>query len=224
MSRHCVNAHRILAKISGRCYTSLMQTYIPTDDQIRTQFVTSLMNYFKIDEDVFLRSHIDELVRPISTSRYSEFLRRLSSRDFAYKTGIEKISVIAHELLNEQRSPLELEAHARAQKLYALMYDLRRTVTDEKNSEKSALERFENVRFTTIKEAGSAEALLDTLDIEVVRTLTKRWIYDYVSLDRGLFEGRVAHIYRELLLERERALHQGIIAPATKRALARKSK
>jgi hypothetical protein len=173
-----------------------MQTYIPTDDQIRTQFVTSLMNYFKIDEDVFLRSHIDELIRPISTSRYSEFLRRLSSRDFAYKTGIEKISVIAHELLEEQRSPLELEAQKRAQKLYALMYDLRRTVTDEKNSEKSALERFENIRFTSIKEAGSAEALLDTLDIEVIRTLTKRWIYDYVSLDRGLFEGRVAHEYR----------------------------
>jgi len=201
-----------------------MQTYIPTDDQIRTQFVTSLMNYFKIEEDVFLRSHIDELIRPISTSRYSEFLRRLSSRDFAYKTGIEKISLIAHELLEEQRSPLELEAQRRAQKLYALMYDLRRTVTDEKNSEKSALERFENIRFTTIKEAGSLEPLLDELDIGVIRTLTKRWIYDYVSLDRGLFEGRVAHEYRELLLERERQLQQSIIAAPTKRVLARKSK
>lgn len=201
-----------------------MQKYTPTDDQIRTQFVTSLMNYFKIEEDVFLRSHIDELVRPISTNRYSEFLRRLSSRDFSYKTGIEKISLIAHELLAEQQSPLELEAYKRAQKLYALMYDLRRSITDERNSEQSALERFENVRFTSIKEAGSEEALLDSLDIEVIRTLSKRWIYDYVSLDRGLFEGRVAKEYTLLLLERQRQQMQPAIATATARALTRKTK
>ncbi len=201
-----------------------MQKYIPTDDQIRTQFVTSLMNYFKIEEDVFLRSHIDELIRPISPNRYSEFLRRLSSRDFSYKTGIEKISLIAHELLEEQRSPLELEAYERAQKLYALMYDLRRSITDERNREQSAIERFENVRFTSIKEAGSVEPLLDALDIEVIRILTKRWIYDYVSLDRGLFEARVAHEYTLLLLERERKQTQPSIAAPTKRVLLRKSK
>jgi hypothetical protein len=199
-----------------------MQKYTPTDDQIRTQFVTSLMNYFKIEEDVFLRSHIDELIRPIATNRYSEFLRRLSSREFPFKTGIEKISLIAHELLEEQRSPLELEANKRAQKLYALMYDLRRTITDTRNSEQSALERFENVRFTSIKESGSTEALLDSLDIDVIRTLTKRWIYDYVSLDRGLFEGRVAHEYTLLLLERQRQRTQPSIAASTKRALASK--
>ncbi|MCX6072783.1 MAG: hypothetical protein NTY39_00485 [Campylobacterales bacterium] len=201
-----------------------MQKYTPTDDQIRTQFVTSLMNYFKIDEDVFLRSHIDELIRPISTNRYSEFLRRLSSRDFPYKTGIEKISLIAHELLEEQRSPLELEAHMRGEKLYTLMYDLRRSITDERNREQSALERFENVRFTSIKESSSTEPLLDSLDIEVIRTLTKRWIYDYVSLDRGLFEGRVAHEYALLLLERQRQQTQPSIATPTKRALMRKPK
>ena len=201
-----------------------MQKYIPTDDQIRTQFVTSLMNYFKIEEDVFLRSHIDELIRPISSNRYSEFLRRLSSRDFSYKTGIEKISLISHELLEEQRSPLELEAYERAQKLYALMYDLRRSITDERNREQSAIERFENVRFTSIKEAGSAEPLLDSLDIEVIRILTKRWIYDYVSLDRGLFEGRVAHEYTLLLLERQRQRAQPSIATPTKRVITRKPK
>ncbi len=198
-----------------------MQPYTPTDDQIRAQFVTSLMNYFKIDEDVFLRSHIDELIRPISVGRYSEFLRRLSSRDFAYKTGIEKISLISHELIEEQRSPLELEAHERAQKLYALMYDLRRNVTEEKNSEHSASERFENVRFTSIKQASSSEPILDSLDIEVVRILTKRWIYDYVSNDRGLFEARVTREYLSLLIERERLSRQPLIEKTTKKALKR---
>jgi hypothetical protein len=198
-----------------------MQPYSPTDDQIRAQFVTSLMNYFKIEEDVFLRSHIDELIRPISTARYSEFLRRLSSRDFAYKTGIEKISLIAHELLEEQRSPLEIQAHERTQALYALMYDLRRSITDVKNSENSATQRFENVRFTSIKRTDSSEALLDSLDIDVIRTLTKRWIYDYVSNDRGLFEAKVAYEYLALLIERERLSRQPLIATATKKALKR---
>ncbi|MDD5065271.1 MAG: hypothetical protein PHQ35_11010 [Phycisphaerae bacterium] len=198
-----------------------MQPFTPTDDQIRTQFVTSLMNYFKIEEDVFLRSHIDELIRPINTARYSEFLRRLSSRDFAYKTGIEKISLIAHELYEEQLSPLETQAHERAQKLYALMYDLRRNITEVKNSEHSAAERFENVRFTSIKHADSSEPLLDLLDIDVIRLLTKRWIYDYVSNDRGLFEARVEHEYLTLLIEQERISRQPLIAKTTKKALKR---
>lgn len=198
-----------------------MQPFTPTDDQIRTQFVTSLMNYFKIEEDVFLRSHIDELIRPISTARYSEFLRRLSSRDFAYKTGIEKISLIAHELYEEQLSPLEAQAHERGQKLYALMYDLRRNITEVKNSEHSAAERFENVRFTSIKHADSSEPLLDSLDIDVIRLLTKRWIYDYVSNDRGLFEARVEHEYLTLLIEQERLSRQPLIAKTTKKALKR---
>lgn len=198
-----------------------MQPFTPTDDQIRTQFVTSLMNYFKIDEDVFLRSHIDELIRPISTARYSEFLRRLSSRDFAYKIGIEKISLIACELYEEQLSPLEMQAHERTQKLYALMYDLRRNITEVKNSESSASQRFENVRFTSIKHADSAEPLLDSLDIDVIRIITKRWIYDYVANDRGLFEARVEHEYLNLLIEQERLARQPLIAKTTKKALQR---
>lgn len=198
-----------------------MQHYTPTDDQIRAQFVTSLMNYFKIDEDVFLRSHIDELIRAISISRYSEFLRRLSTRNLAFKTGIEKISLIAQEMLEEQRSPLEHQAHERSQKLYQLMYDLRRRISEEKNSDHSALERFENIRFTSIKQANSQEPLLDSLDIDVVRILTKRWIYDYVSNDRGLFELRCNQEYLKALIERERLALQPSIATATKKALKR---
>jgi len=198
-----------------------MNTYIPTDDQIRTQFVTSLMNYFKIDEDVFLRSHIDELVRPIPASRYSEFLRRLSSGDFAYKTGVEKISLVAHELYEELRSPLEIEAHERTQKLTSLMYDLRRMISETKDGEMSASQRFENVRFTTIKHPDSPENLLDELDIEVVKILTKKWIYDHITSDRGLFEIKVFQVYLSLLLDQERNSQQSIISSNTQKVLRR---
>lgn len=198
-----------------------MKPYTPTDDQIRTQFVTSLMNYFKIDEDVFLRSHIDELIRPIPVSQYSEFLRRLSSGDFSYKTGVEKISLVAHELYEELRSPLQIEAHERTQKLTSLMYDLRRMISETKDSEMSASQRFENVRFTTIKHPSSSENLLDILDIEVVKILTKKWIYDHIASDRGLFELRVAQEYLTLLIDQERNSQQSSIASTTQKVLRR---
>jgi hypothetical protein len=198
-----------------------MNTYIPTDDQIRTQFVTSLMNYFKIDEDVFLRSHIDELVRPIPASGYSEFLRLLSSGDFTYKTGVEKISLVAHQLYDKLRSPLQIQAHERTQKLTSLMYDLRRLISETKNSEKSALERFENVRFTTIKHPNSTENILDELDIEAVKILTKKWIYDHITSDRGIFELKVADTYLTLLIDQERNTKQGIISTSTQKVLRR---
>jgi hypothetical protein len=198
-----------------------MKPYTPTDDQIRTQFVTSLMNYFKIDEDVFLRSHIDELVRPIPASRYAEFLRLLSSGDFAYKTGVEKISLVAHELYEELRSPLEVEAHERTQKLAALMYDLRRMISQTKDGAMSASQRFENIRFTTIRHPDSSESLLDILDIEVVKILTKKWIYDYIASDRGLFELRVAHEYLTLLVDQERNSKISTISFATQKVLHR---
>lgn len=182
-----------------------MEHFTPTNDQIRTQFVSSLMNYFKIEEDVFLRSHIDELIRPIAVARYSDFLHRLSTRAIPFKSGIEKIALIAQELIQEQLSPLAQESTQRTQKLYNLMYDLRRSITEERNAQHSALSRFENVKFTSIKRADSQEALLDSLDIDVIRNVTKQWIYDYVTLDRGLFESRIEREYANLLIERERA-------------------
>ena len=199
-----------------------MEHFTPTNDQIRSQFVSSLMNYFKIEEDVFLRSHIDELIRPISVTRYSDFLNRLSTRTMAFKTGIEKIALIAQELTEEQLSPLAQEARERTQKLYNLMYDLRRSITEERNAQHSALARFENVKFTTIKRADSHELLLDALDIDVIRNVTKQWIYDYVTLDRGLFEARIEREYSDLLIERERAKNTPGIAQRTKAMLSTK--
>lgn len=197
----------------------LMQHFTPTDDQIRSQFVSSLMNYFKIEEDVFLRSHIDELIRPISVAHYNEFLHRLSTRSLAFKTGIEKIALIAQELIEEQLSPLAQEARERTQKLYNLMYDLRRSITEERNAQHSALTRFENVKFTSIKRADSDQPLLDSLDIDVIRNVTKQWIYDYVTLDRGLFEARIEREYSDLLIERERAKNTQKIAHKTQTVL-----
>lgn len=199
-----------------------MEHFTPTNDQIRAQFVSSLMNYFKIEEDVFLRSHIDELIRPIAVTRYSDFLHRLSTRTLAFKTGIEKIALIAQELIEEQLSPLAQEAKERTQKLYNLMYDLRRSITEERNAQHSALARFENVKFTSIKRADSAELLLDSLDIDVIRNVTKQWIYDYVTLDRGLFEARIEREYTDLLLERERAKNTQSISHATQAILGAK--
>jgi len=199
-----------------------MEHFTPTNDQIRSQFVSSLMNYFKIEEDVFLRSHIDELIRPIAVARYSDFLNRLSTRSMPFKSGIEKIALIAQELTQEQLSPLSQEARERTQKLYNLMYDLRRSITEERNAQHSALVRFENVKFTSIKRADSQELLLDSLDIEVIRNVTKQWIYDYVTLDRGLFEARIEREYADLLIEQARAKNSQSIAHSTQAILGAK--
>jgi len=190
-----------------------MQQNRPTEDQIRAKFVTSLMNYFKIEEDVFLRSHIDEMIRPISSNRYSSFLNRLSSREMPYKTAFEKIALIAEEFENDTLTPIDQEAQERAQKLYALMYDLHRDISLVRDGDKSALERFEAIRFTSIKRQGEEKSLLDETDINVVKILTKKWIYDYVSLDRGLFEARVIHEYRNEILHRERSKNTTLAAP-----------
>lgn len=176
----------------------------PTEDQIRAQFVTSLMEYFKIEEDINLRAHIADLVRQIHPSQYREFFRRLSSRSMPYKSGFEKIALIAEEFESESLTPIDQEAQHRAQILYTLMYDLHREISLVRDGDKSALERFEQIRFTTIKRTGDEKPLLDETDINVVKVLSKRWIYDYVSLDRSLFEARVTHEYRNEIIRRER--------------------
>ena len=185
----------------------------PTEDQIRAKFVTSLMEYFKIEEDINLRAHVADLVRIIHPSQYREFFRRLSSRSMPYKNGFEKIALIAEEFENETLTPVDIEAQNRTEKLYTLLYDLRREVSLVRDPNKSALERFESIRFTSIKKLGEDKALLDETDINVVKILTKQWIYDYVSLDRSLFEARVVHEYRNEILRRERDKNDVIAAP-----------
>lgn len=185
----------------------------PTEDQIRAQFVTSLMEYFKIEEDINLRAHVADLVRHIHPSQYREFFRRLSLRPMPYKSGFEKIALVAEEFEEESLTPIDREAQERTLKLYTLMYDIRRDVTLVRDGEKSALERFEEIRFTSIRRAEENKPLLDETDINVVKTLTKKWIYDYVSLDRSLFETRVLHEYRTEILRREREKNETLAAP-----------
>lgn len=192
----------------------------PTEDQIRAQFVTSLMEYFKIEEDINLRAHVSDLVRHIHPSQYREFFRRLSLREMPYKNGFEKIALISEEFENETLTPIDQEAQERAQKLYTLMYDIRRDVSLVRDGEKSALERFEAIRFTSIRREGEDRALLDETDINVVKTLTKKWIYDYVSLDRSLFEARVLHEYRNEILRRERENNETLVSPLKAKLIA----
>ncbi|MBD3805694.1 hypothetical protein [Sulfuricurvum sp.] len=185
----------------------------PTEDQIRTQFVTSLMEYFKIEEDINLRAHVADLVRHIHPSQYREFFRRLSSRSMPYKSGFEKIALVAEEFEVENLTPIDREAQERTLKLYTLMYDIRRDITLVRDGEKSALERFEAIRFTSIRRVEENKPLLDETDINVVKALTKKWIYDYVSLDRSLFEMRVLHEYRNEILRRKGEKNGTLSAP-----------
>lgn len=185
----------------------------PTEDQIRTQFVTSLMEYFKIEEDINLRAHVADLVRHIHPSQYREFFRRLSSRSMPYKSGFEKIALVAEEFEVENLTPIDREAQERTLKLYTLMYDIRRDITLVRDGEKSALERFEAIRFTSIRRVKENKPLLDETDINVVKALTKKWIYDYVSLDRSLFEMRVLHEYRNEILRRKGEKNGTLSAP-----------
>jgi hypothetical protein len=171
------------------------------------------MEYFKIEEDINLRAHVADLVRSIHPSQYREFFRRLSSRQMPFKSGFEKIALIAEEFESQTLTPIDIEAQERAEKLYQLMYDIRRDVSLVRDPDKSALERFEQIRFTSIKRLGAEKPLLDETDINVVKILTKQWIYDYVSLDRSLFEARVVHEYRNEILRRERDKNDTLAAP-----------
>lgn len=190
-----------------------MQRHNSTEEQIRTQFITSLMEYFKIEENLNLRAHVADLVRDIRPSHYREFFRRLSSRPMPFKSGFEKIAHIAQEFEEETLTPIDKEAHERAEQLYRLMYDVRQQIVLARDTEHSAVERFEQIRFTSIRRKDSDAVLLDTTDINVIRILTKRWIYDYVSLDHGLFEARVLHEYRTEIIRREREKNTFLAAP-----------
>lgn len=190
-----------------------MQRHTPTEEQIRTQFITSLMEYFKIEENINLRAHVADLVRDIRPAQYREFFRRLSSHPMPFKNGFEKIAKIAGEFEEETLTPIDREAQKRAEQLYHLMYDIRQQIVLARDTEHSAVERFEQIRFTSIRRADSESPLLDATDLNVIRTLTKRWIYDYVSLDHGLFEARVIHEYRNEIIRREREKNDAIPSP-----------
>ncbi len=152
------------------------------DIAIRTQFITSLMNYFKIEEDVNLRAHIDDLTSKIERSQYREFFRRLSSGEMSFKNPFEKISLVSKSFVID-----DIKEDKRSKKLYNIMYELRKNIILDENGTKPAKERFEAIYISKIKDKNSGEFLLDSDDIEVIRNLGKSWIFDNVAGDKSYF-------------------------------------
>lgn len=167
------------------------------DAAIKTQFVTSLMNYFKIEEDINLRAHIDDITQSINRSEYREFFRRLSAGTMSFKNPFEKISLVAQSFSQTQKTEDE-----NAKNLYNLMYELRKNIVLAKDAKESAQERFEAIYISKIKDKNTGEFLLKAEDIDVIRNLGKRWIFENVAGDKSYFLNVVNAEY-----ERVRSLH-----------------
>ncbi len=171
---------------------------------IKDQFVTSLMNYFKIEEDINLRAHIADLTRNIEASRYREFFRRLSTSGFEYKTAYEKISLVVNSFEEEQLNSLFAEVKERVKKLYDTMYELHKMIVLNENQTTPAQERFNHVYFARLRDKNSNELLLDDLDIEVIKNIGKEWIFNHVSYDKSLFLDRLELEYKNVIIRRRK--------------------
>ncbi len=169
---------------------------------IKDQFVTSLMNYFKIEEDINLRAHITDLTQNIEASQYREFFRRLSTSSFEYKTAYEKISLVVNSFEEEQLNSLFAEVKERVKKLYDTMYELHKMIVLDENQDISAQERFNHVYFARLRDKNSNELLLDSLDIEVIKSIGKAWIFNHVSYDKSLFLDRLELEYKNAIIHR----------------------
>ncbi len=165
-----------------------------TPEQIRAKFIDSLMNYYKIEEDVFLRQHIAELTQNIDPKQYRDFFNTLSTSEMPYKNPFEKIAHVAGKFAASQSDNAIAK---RAKYLYNVMYELRKSIILSSDP-KPALERFEQVYFSRIKDKKSDELLLNTEDLEVVRNLGKRWIFDNVAGDKTHFLITLTSEYEKL--------------------------
>ncbi len=170
---------------------------------IKDQFVTSLMNYFKIDEDINLRAHIADLTQSIEASQYREFFRRLSTSSFEYKMAYEKIALVVQSFEDERIASLFSGVKERVKKLYDVMYELHKMIILDETSTTSALERFLHVYFAKLRDKNSNELILDALDIEVIKNITKEWIFNHVSYDKSLFLERVELEYKNVIIAKQ---------------------
>ncbi len=160
---------------------------------IKAQFVTSLMNYFKIEEDINLRAHIDDLTSDIKPSNYREFFRRLSSGDMSFKNPFEKISLVSKSFTENKTTYQDS-----AKNLYNLMYELRKNIILQDDTDTSAQERFESIYISKIKDKNSGKLLLKADDIEVIRNLGKKWIFENVAGDKSYFLSVVNAEYEKI--------------------------
>ncbi len=172
------------------------------NSNIKDQFVSSLMNYFKIEEDINLRAHIADVTQHIESAQYREFFRRLSFNDYAYKGAFEKIALVVKSFEDEQRNILFSGVKERVKALYDTMYELRRMMVLEEGQDLSPLERFVRIHFARLKRAQTQELLLDELDIDVVKSVGKEWIFNHVAYDKSLFLDRIELEYKNVLLRR----------------------
>ncbi len=168
---------------------------LQTERNIKIQFVASLMEYFKIEEDLNLRAHIADLTDNVKRTQYREFFRRLSAGNMPFKNPYEKISIVAKSL--DTTPVIEDES---AKKLYNLMYDLRKNIIFDKNSKGSAEERFKAVYISKIKNKNTGELLLNSDDIDVIRNLGKQWIFENVAGDKSYFLNVVNAEYERVRL------------------------
>jgi len=182
-----------------------MQYQDDIEANIRNQFVTSLMEYFKIEEDINLRSHISDLIRNVDRTQFREFLRRLSAGDMPYKSAFEKIALVAQSLENEMLDSLFGDVKRQSKYLYDLMYDLHRKVLFESDNDEDAKGKFENIYFAKIKDKNSNKLLLSSRDLKVVKAVGKVWIFDHVAFDKSLFLQRIEQEYKNQIMQEERS-------------------
>jgi hypothetical protein len=161
-------------------------------EQIREKFVDSLMKYYKIDEDLFLRQHIAEMTNHIDPKQYRLFFQELSASDMPYKNPFEKIALIASKFRGSEVN----ESSNRAKYLYDIMYELRKNIILQE-SHIPAQTRFEAIDIPRIRDKKSNAFLLNAVDINVIERLSCSWIFNNVAGDKSHFLATVAAEYEK---------------------------
>lgn len=167
----------------------------------RNDLRMTLKQTFKLPDTVTSDSFIERQIRKLSLNQYERFLEILTSDPaMQFKTALEKIVSAIKIVQNEFKEKNKGEIATRIENIYNVVYALKAQITSIKNVEKSAVERFENVKFTTIMIG--EKNVFDEIDIEVIRRCGKQWFYDHVNYDRGIFNRRLESEYLMILIER----------------------
>ena len=170
-------------------------------DKLRHIFVSDLMEYYKIEESPFLRSHVEDLVKHIEPKQYREFFYRLSTTEMPYKNGFEKIATVAKSFEDELNGVLFSDVKRRVKQLYDICYEIYRQIGDAHEQTISEKERFMQVDFAKIRDIKSKKSLFDRIDLEVIDALGKAWIYETVVFDKSLFLERAEIYYKNSIIK-----------------------
>jgi hypothetical protein len=123
---------------------------------------------------------------------------------FEYKMAYEKIALVVLSFEEEELKELFKDVKTRVKKLYDVMYELHKMIILDEDASLPAKERFLHVYFARLRHKDSNEPILDALDIEVVKNITKAWIFDHVSYDKSLFLERVEMEYKNAIVSQHR--------------------